>query len=81
MTACSQKLAKRTERSKVGVGGVLRERCPFCRVKTAKPTKLSGREGGRIARFISGNQPGLVPPPAEKSLHGQGQEGFAQRPL
>ena len=72
--ACSQKLSQRTERSKVGGGGCAKEKVPFCRVKTAKPTKLSGREGAGSRGSFPATSPGWCSPPAEKSLHGQGQE-------
>lgn len=72
--ACSQKLSQRTERSKVGGGGCAKGKVPFCRVKTAKPTKLSGREGAGSRGSFPATSPGWCRPPAEKSLHGQGQE-------
>lgn len=72
--ACSQKLSQRTERSKVGGGGCAKGKVPFCRVKTAKPTKLSGREGAGSRGSFPATSTGWCSPPAEKSLHGQGQD-------
>ena len=56
------------------MGGCAKGNVPFCRVKTAKSTKLSGREGAGSRGSFPATSPGWYSPPAEKSLYGQGQE-------